>query len=226
MHGFVAGREKTVLETKDGGKSWKSVPAAKEPTGNANFAVYSHIAFLNSQVGLIAGSAVPPVRSGLSANNRQIPTMTLQIQTFDGGKTWKPSSAPLLGVVDGLKLQGGEGLVLFTFSNQFEVPSEVYRLSTNGGDAVSAFRARNRRVTSMALFKGHAFLAAIEPPPLAKEVAGLPGKVHVLESTDLKEWTELPVDYRANAARAILAGPDAEHQFIATDEGMILRFIP
>jgi hypothetical protein len=225
-HGFAIGREKTVLETKDGGKTWAPVPAAKEPTGNASFAAYTQIAFLNNQIGLIAGSAVPPVRRGLSANNRQIPTMTIQIQTFDGGKTWKPSAAPLLGVVDGLKLNSTEGLVLFTFNNQFEVPSEVYRLDTQGGATVSAFRAKNRRVTDVALFSGHAFLAAVEPPPLAKEVAGLPGKIHVLQSTDLKDWTETKVDYRANGAFPILAGPDPEHMFVATDTGMILRLIP
>ena len=225
-HGFAVGRSKTVLETTDGGKTWKAVPAAKEPTGNANFAVYSAIAFLNKEMGLIAGSAVPPVRRGLSANNRQIPTMTIQIQTFDGGKTWKPSAAPLLGVIDGLKLKGSLGLVLFTFSNQFEVPSEVYQLKTNGGETESAFRAKNRRVTDMALFEGRAFLAAIEPPPLAKEVGGLPGRIHVLESTDLKQWTEMKVDFRASASKGIMAGPDPEHLFLATDEGMILRLVP
>ncbi len=223
-HGFAVGREKTVLETQDGGKTWKPVPAAKEPTGNPNFAVYTHIAFRDGRQGLITGSAVPPVRRGLSANNRQIPTMTLQLQTMDGGKTWKPSAAPLLGVVSGVELRGNEGLALFTFSNTFEVPSEVYHLKN--GDSISSFKAKNRRITDMALFDGHAFLAAVEPPPLAKEVGGLPGKIHVLESTDLMDWRETKVDYRASGSEPILAGPDPEHMFLATDSGMILRFIP
>ncbi|MEO5925070.1 MAG: YCF48-related protein [Bryobacteraceae bacterium] len=225
-HGFAVGREKTVLETQDGGKTWKPVPAAQEPTGNRSFAVYSQIAFLNGQSGIITGSAVPPTRRGLSANNRQIPTMTIQLQTMDGGKTWKPSSAPLLGIVTALKLRGANGLALFTFADTFEVPSEVYRLNTKGGDSVSTFKAKNRRVTDVALFDGHAFLAAVEPPPLAKEAGGLPGKIHVLESTDLMEWNEIKVDYRATGAEPILAGPDPEHLFLATDSGMILRFIP
>ncbi len=61
---------------------------------------------------------------------------------------------------------------------------------------------------------------------MAKEVAGLPGKIHVLESTDLKQWNEVKVDFRASGANAILAGPDSEHLFMATDAGMILRFVP
>lgn len=225
-HGFAIGREKTVLETKDGGKSWKPVPAAQEPTGNRNYAAYTQIAFLNSKTGLIGGAAVPPTRRGLSANNRQIPTMTLQLQTTDGGVTWKPSAAPLFGELTGLKLRGRSGLLLFTFSNEFEVPSEVYRLTNATGDTTSAFRAKDRRVTDMELFDDHAFLAAVEPPRGAKQANGLPGKIHVLESTDLATWTEIPVDYRATGAWPLLSGPDVQHMFLATDNGMILRFIP
>jgi len=225
-HGFAIGREKTVLESKDGGKAWKPVKAAAEPTGNRDFAVYTQITFLNDKIGLIAGSAIPPTRRLFNPANRQVPTMTIQLQTTDGGVTWKPSAAPLLGEVTGLELSGANGLALFTFSNQFEVPSEVYKLSTGDGSTVSAFRAKDRRVTDMALFDNHAFLAAVEPPRMAKEVAGLPGKIHVLESTDFTTWSEIKVDYRANAAHSILAGPDSQHLFLATDSGMILRFIP
>lgn len=225
-HGFAVGREKTVLESKDGGKSWKPVPAAQLPTGNRNFAVYSQIFFSNKQTGLIAGSAIPPVRRGLSANNRQIPTMTIQLQTNDAGATWKPSAAPLLGEITELKMLGSNGLVLFRFDNQFEVPSEVYRLAAGADQPLSAYRAKDRRVTDMELFDGHAFLAAVEPPRLAKEAAGLPGKAHVLESTDLSTWTEIPVDYRATGSTLMLSGADPGHMFLATDNGMILRFIP
>jgi photosystem II stability/assembly factor-like uncharacterized protein len=225
-HGFSVGREKTVLETKDGGKNWTRVPAAAEPTGNKDFAVYSQIAFLNSRTGLIAGSAIPPTRRGLSANGRQIPTMTIELQTNDGGVTWKPSSAPLFGQVADLELKGANGLVLFTFTNQFEVPSEVYRIFLQGGESVSVFKARDRRVTDMALFEGRAFLAAVEPPRAAKEAVGLPGKIHVLESADLTTWTEIPVDYRATGAWPVIAGSDSQHVFLATDAGMILRLVP
>jgi photosystem II stability/assembly factor-like uncharacterized protein len=225
-HGFAVGREKTVLETKDGGKNWTRVPAAQEPTANKDYAVYSEIAFLNGRTGLIAGSAVPPTRRGLSANGRQIPTMTIELQTSDGGSTWKPTSAPLFGQVARLKLRGTTGLVLFKYSNQFEVPSEVYRISTQGGESISAYKAKDRRVNDIALFEGHAFLAAVEPPRAAKEAASLPGQIHVLESTDLMAWTEIPVDYRAQGTWPVISGPDPQHMFLATDTGMILRLIP
>jgi photosystem II stability/assembly factor-like uncharacterized protein len=225
-HGFAIGVEKTVLESKDGGKNWKPVPASKEPTGNPDFSAYTQIAFLNNKSGLIAGSSVPPVRRGFNAKGRQVPTMTIQLQTNDGGVTWKPSSAPLFGEITGLKLHGDGGLVLFSFVNEFEVPSEVYRLYTQGGNTKSVFRAKDRRVTDIELFDGHAFLAAVEPPRLAREAADLPGKIHVLESVDLETWKEIPVDYRASGAWPKLSGPDRQHMFMATDNGMILRLIP
>jgi photosystem II stability/assembly factor-like uncharacterized protein len=226
LHGFAAAREKTVLETKDGGRHWTSVAAAKDTPGKADYAVYTHIAFLDGKTGLIAGSAVPPVRRGINTSGRQIPTMTIQLQTTDGGLTWKPSAAPLFGVVDGVNLNGANGLVLFRYDQDFEVPSEVYRLNLRGGDSTSLFRAENRRVTSMALFGTNAYLAAIEPPSKAPEARGISGRVHVLTSSDWRSWAELPVDYRARGTSVVLSGPDASHLFLATDEGMILRLVP
>ena len=36
-------------------------------------------------------------------------------------------------------------------------------------------------------------------------------------------WTEMAVDYRAVAHRAILAGADEQNLWLATDNGMILK---
>ena len=53
----------------------------------------------------------------------------------------------------------------------------------------------------------------------------IPGKVKILTSDDLENWTEMAVDYRAVAHSAIIAGPDENHVWIATDTGMILRLV-
>jgi len=62
----------------------------------------------------------------------------------------------------------------------------------------------------------------VEPPGRLRS-APIPGKVRMLSSTNLKDWVEMPVDYRAVAQSLVLAGPDAEHLWVATDTGMILR---
>jgi hypothetical protein len=88
---------------------------------------------------------------------------------------------------------------------------------------VSAFKQKDRRVTDAILFPdGHAFLAAAEPPGRLRS-APVPGKVKMLMSVDLVNWTEMPVDYRAVAQTVVLAGPDPSHVWAATDTGMILR---
>jgi len=39
----------------------------------------------------------------------------------------------------------------------------------------------------------------------------------------LENWTEMSVDYRAVARRAMISGPDPQHVWVATDTGMILK---
>ena len=53
--------------------------------------------------------------------------------------------------------------------------------------------------------------------------AALPGKVKILESGDFETWTDMPVDYKALARSVVIAGPDPEHMWAATDTGMILH---
>jgi len=52
----------------------------------------------------------------------------------------------------------------------------------------------------------------------------VPSKVQVLRSKDFAVWTEMAVDYRAVAHRAMLAIADEKNLWIATDSGMILKY--
>lgn len=80
-------------------------------------------------------------------------------------------------------------------------------------------------MTDAALFAGpRAFLAAVEPPGKLN-VAPIPGKVHILTSSNFTDWAEMKVDYKAAARSVVLAGPDAGHQWAATDTGMILHLL-
>jgi len=128
-----------------------------------------------------------------------------------------------LGSVVSLKLAGESGLAVFGYADSFEWPAEVYRLDLTTGKSESVFKQKERRVTDATIFaNGSAFLAAVEPPGRLRS-APIPGKVRMLTSTDLKNWVEMPVDYRAVAQSLVLAGPDAGHLWAATDTGMILR---
>ena len=238
QHGFGVGLQKSVYETQDGGRTWKPVAEAAKPLTGAASSVYSQIAFADAQRGLIAGGYLPPrVGSGwreslpdwlfperaLKRVAQAVPS--LEMETRDGGASWRAGAVPVLGIIERLRVAGSAGLAIFSFPDSVETPAEVYRLDLNTGKSRSVFKQKDRRVTDGAVFSnGTAILAAIEPPGRLRS-APIPGKVKMLTSVDLSTWTEMAVDYRAVARSVVLAAPDPEHLWIATDTGMILRFV-
>jgi len=248
QHGYAVGLQKSVFETLDGGRTWKPLAEAAVPTSNPAYSLYSHIAFADGRRGLIVGGYVPPRSAGKSRaerdeegdlpdwmhpestlHRRQQPRLTLEVDTLDGGVTWKSGTAPLLGSLVSVRLAGESGLLVFDYVDSFEWPAEVYRLNLKTGKSESVFKKKDRLVTDAAIFAGgldgegrRAFIAAVEPPGRLRS-APIPGKVRMLSSTNLKDWVEMPVDYRAVAQSLVLAGPDAGHLWAATDTGMILR---
>lgn len=240
QHGFGVGLQKSVYETLDGGRSWKPVAEAAQTSANPAFTIYSRIAFADARHGVIVGGyAPPPPRSSKEEDDvpdwlnpekalarRERPLLTLEMETRDGGATWKSSTAPVIGSVAGLRAAGRDGLAVFAYADSFEWPSEVYRLDFATGKSTSVFKQKDRRVTDAALFaEGPAFLAAIEPPGRLRS-APVPGPVRILTSADLVRWAEMPVDYRAVGRSVVLAGPDSSHVWAATDTGMILHLAP
>ncbi len=69
---------------------------------------------------------------------------------------------------------------------------------------------------------GWVILAGVEPPGQWKG-APVAGRVKVLASSDLKNWTEHEVDYRAEAMDVLLAAASRNSLWMATDTGMILK---
>jgi hypothetical protein len=233
--GFAIGLQKTALETHDGGVKWTPIAEAAKPSSAAAHTSYSQI-WMDGKRGLIVGGSRPPrpddpalpvwMEPERAVKRREVPTLAIVLQTVNGGATWLNSTAPLFGTVTSVRLSGDEGLAVFGFNDSFEWPSEVYRMDTTSGASTTVFHAADRRVIDVALFPGpRAFLAAVEPPGRLSSLP-IPGKVKMLTSTDFKNWTEMDVDYKAVARSVILAGPDAEHQWAATDTGMILRLVP
>ena len=238
QHGFGVGLEKSVYETRDGGRTWKPVEEAAKPLTGAAYSAYSQIAFADERLGVIAGGYLPPradpnAREGLpdwlapegALRRLQQPLLSMELETRDAGAKWHASTAPVFGSIERLRLAGRTGLAVFAYADSFAWPSEVYRLDLTTGKSLSAFKQKDRRVTDAAMFQdGSAILAAVEPPGRLRS-APIPGKVKMLTSADLTTWTEMAVDYRAVARGLVLAGPDRAHMWAATDTGMILRLV-
>jgi photosystem II stability/assembly factor-like uncharacterized protein len=233
QHGFAAGLQKRVFETHDGGESWSLLPLVKTVQGDPTYTTFGEISFAGNN-GIISGWNVPPQRGDpdwmdpqQARERKQVPHLSLLLETTDAGKTWKPSESSLFGQITRISMTPqGTGLGLIEFKDQFVYPSEVYRIDLHSGKSERVYREKDRAITDIRLFPGSskAILAGYEPSGSVYR-GPIPGKVRVVTSDDLVTWTEIPVDYRAVAHSVIIAGPDEQHLWIATDTGMILKLV-
>lgn len=232
-HGFAAGRENHAYETKDAGVTWTALSATSTAPGNPLYTTYGDIAF-SGKNGIISGWNIPPRRGGpdwmepdRTQANKQVPHVIVLLETKTGGDTWTLSNTSLFGQITRTSLSPRNiGLGLVEFKDQFEYPSEVYRIDLSNGQNDLTYRAKDRAITDVRLFANstRGLLVGYETSgPVYR--SPIPGKLHVLTSDDLQNWTEMPVDYRAVAHSALITGPDDKHVWIATDTGMILRLV-
>ena len=90
------------------------------------------------------------------------------------------------------------------------------------GKNQTIFRDKRYFVTDVWLTReGTSYLAGIEMAGQVRSIA--PGNVKVFKSSDMISWTEMAVDYRAVARRALLSGAGEADLWLATDNGMILQ---
>ena len=116
------------------------------------------------------------------------------------------------------------GLGLLEFTQAFAWPSEVYRVSPKTGKSERAFREKDRRITDILITStGTAYMAGVSTVG-ALYNGPIPGKLKVYRSEDLETWTEIPVDYRAEARYATLS-ESGDSIWVATDFGMILKLV-
>ncbi len=232
-HGFAAGTEKRVFETKDAGSTWTLLPSLKDIPSDSATTTFGEIAFSGNH-GIISGWSLPEHKGGpdwmepeRAAKRKQVPSYTAMLQTADGGKTWTKSDASMFGQATRITMTAqGSGLGLIEFRDEFEYPSEVYKINAHSGGSDRAYRTKDRAITDIRLFDGSNRAVITGYETLGKIYhSPIPGKLKVLMSDDAENWTEMPVDYRAVAHRAMIAGPDQDHLWIATDTGLILNLV-
>ena len=231
-HGFAVGSKAAVYETVDGGKSWKKLAAAEQSVTDREHTVYDWVAFDGPLHGFILGSSGLPQKSRTPdwvdperARFRSGDVLNqIVLETKDGGKTWTHSQMESTGDFARLKIaRSGIGFGLVVYPNFSKYPAEVFRVELNTLQKQTVYRQPDRVVTDIApLPDGETFLAAIEAPGKLKDIP-IPGKLKISTSTGLAAWTDMEVDYRAQAQQAIFAGPDRDHLWVATDTGMILK---
>ena len=231
--GWAACGNKTVLATLDGGAHWVKVAEAAEQPGATAGSAYGWIAFATPEIGIITGWDIPPrfgrfpdwLDPARVVTRREIPRLTLALETHDGGKTWKSSSSSMFGEITRIRFGSpGRGLGLVSHSASFQFPSEAYRILWPTGSSEIAYRDKDFYATDAWIApNGTAYLAGIAAFSKLRDY--VPQKVRVLKSNNFKDWTPIPVDYRAVAKRVTLAGSGGD-LWLATDNGMILKLEP
>jgi len=236
-HGWAAGGQKKVYETTDGGKTWTELAIAAQPDSTPELTVYNWMDFASPDVGIVTGWSLPagekpPVLpewvspAHASSSRREVPHLSIFLQTRNGGRTWAVQTGSLFGHVSRVRLSlSGYGLGVIEFKNAFDWPSEVFRIDWTTGESSRVFREQNRLITDVALPPtGPSYLAGIEKLDHIND-SPVPGKLKVLRSEDLDNWQEMDVDYRATAHRAMISAIDEKNIWIATDTGIILKLV-
>jgi hypothetical protein len=227
-HGFAAGDADRLLETQDGGTTWKPIIWEKGAVPQQLNVSYHAIAFSDSQNAIVAGQVPPTDETAEDLPTRfRHPRRELNafVYTHDGGKTWHRSVNEMYGEMTRLSLlPDGMGLALLQFPQSYEWPSEVFRLKL-GTDEKNhlQYRSHDRAITDVLLrADGDSYAAGYQPPGNIHP-SPIPGKMRILRSADLETWEEMPVDYRAVARQVWLASPEPGAVWAATDTGMILK---
>jgi hypothetical protein len=232
--GWAIGRQKTMLETSDGGKTWSPVKAVQSLDMDAERTVFTAIEFVTPKVGMVTGRSnrqrraeVPLWLDTEPERRRERPTLSVVLETQDGGATWSTNKVSMFGRMSKLLLAPNRlGLALVEFDEYFDYPSELFSLDVRSGKNERVLRRKDLAITDVAFTStnGGTYYAAAFSPEGSIFRSPIPGRVRVVRSTDLSSWIESPVDYRAVAHRVMLA-ENGGKLWMATDTGMILNLV-
>jgi hypothetical protein len=237
--GWAAGIKRQVYVTHDGGEKWEKLPEVEKLTTKPEYTVFHTIDFASPGIGMIAGWSRAPRRDDerqlpdwmdpeSAVARRQWPSVSIVLETRDGGKSWSPSTSSVFGRISQLRLSPeGFGFALLEYDETFAYPSELLFVTWRNGKSSSVYRDKQRRITDVGLggVKGPIYIAGIEQAGLLTQTP-IPGKVKILKSTDGVKFTDMLVDYRATARRVHLAVINGKTAWAATDSGMILKLAP
>lgn len=216
--GWAIGSSRGFSRTDDGGATWTPVEVGGGHPTSPVTTSYDWIAFANERFGMVAGASLAP-RSGSEERGRELPHLTVFLDTRDGGDTWTASTTSMFGRVTRVAFEpNGRGLGLIEFRGEFEFPSEVFSIDWKTGRSSRVFRRKDIAITDAGFdAQGTAWLAGVQ-----RSGAQSTGRVRVFRSADLSVWEEVATD-RVSAARVMLALCCGESPWMATESGAFLR---
>ena len=219
--GYAVGLKKLVLQTHDGGQTWTPVKEAADQPGDPHYSAYVWVAFATPKTGLIAGTNNPPRRfapyfpdwldPAATLRMREVPHLSYTLVTVDGGETWRPKSASLLGQTARFRLNpDGKGIGLIEFSELSASPSEVYTIDWHTGVSRSVYKNReNKHHRRLVGWRWHGV-------PGGNPGAGTPARHHSREGRRSEEPGLSVVGYDAGRLSRLGHPPDAGRPRCAT----------
>jgi hypothetical protein len=230
-HGWAVGSRRTVLETHDAGQTWKPT-AGTSPNPFFSYDVaYEWITFANPQFGLIIGweripGTVMPAwldpESSVAAPQKHL---SYELTSRDEGKTWTTSLHNATSHVARVRFAADGRRVDLIDNGDSLNPSELVETDPHTGKRKTIYRSQRLVIHDFWLSEdGAIYMAGVQPAGLLRSV--VPAKVRIFRSVDRVTWTEMPVDYRVVATRAIFASSGASGLWLATDTGMLLTLVP
>jgi hypothetical protein len=235
--GWAVGADKKLMETRDAGRTWRKMPVAEKLKERSSRLTFHVIDFVNAKRGMIVGRSEPemsradgPIWMQTEPEfTRETPTLSVALETSDGGETWTPLESSMFGRLSQLSMEARlpYALALLQFDRYFDYASDVLRIDYATGGTDSVFRMKGFAGTDVALLPtGIGYVAGYRAPGKLPQ-SPVPGKVEVYRSaSDMKVWVDIPVDYRATATHVSVATSPAHSVWLATDQGMILQLVP
>jgi photosystem II stability/assembly factor-like uncharacterized protein len=232
--GWLLCSRKQVYATTDGGRSWSPLPDAAVPDLAEERSLYSQGAAFRDRV-LLAGFMRPFSRRArfpvwmepdLAAVGLP-PTSSFLLHSSNGGERWSRHVLRSFGEIKRLRVSssGAAYLLVHRIDQITGAPTEIRSLDWTTLATNLLYADRTRWVTDIAVAgAGKLFAVALDQEGRSAQPA-IPIKLRVLTSSDARAWREMEVDYRAEAHSAHLSSPDPDHAWIATDTGMILRWV-
>jgi photosystem II stability/assembly factor-like uncharacterized protein len=230
--GWLLCQSKQAYQTSDGGRTWQLLPdfEAKLLEAHSHYtraAAFQQTIFLTGYMRPSSRRSRFPVwmEPDLAAIGIA-PTTAFLLASTNAGADWKRYVIPNFGEIKRVTFSSGATAFLLVHRlDSFEKPTEILELTLATLSTRGVYTNKNRWITDLAFAgPGRMFAVALDQEGRTAHPA-IPTKLRVLGSPDGRSWTEMDVDYRAEARHAILASPDPGHAWIATDTGMILRWV-
>lgn len=234
QRGWGVGAGRKLVETRDGGRSWTPMPIAEQLKTSEDRTVFRALTFIGPSRGIIAGRVEPrrllePFPLWMQSEpeeEREVPALSVVLETSDGGETWKASTTSMFGRISAIRSAPGVpfAIAVVEFDRYFAYPSELFRIDLKTGSSVRVLRDKSFAVTDVAVLHDGTVLAVGFEPAGSVARTPVPGKLRVMRSNDLSRWSAVDVDYRAVARRVSASVAPDDVVWLATDTGMILRY--